>query len=118
MRGAAPTLWRPHLRRDFLRLHPPRRPTSVGAVYVGTQRCEGARVLREHPGIVARVRCNKERVRSREVRDLHASWVSTPMCRTLRARACTTSHVRVRLRFDRILLLVACRLCGELKKEG
>ena len=39
---------RPRLRRDLLRLQPPRRPTSVGAVHVGTQRCEGTRVLVEY----------------------------------------------------------------------
>jgi hypothetical protein len=38
----------PRRRRDLLRLHPPRRPTPVGAVRVGTQTCEAAMVLREH----------------------------------------------------------------------
>jgi hypothetical protein len=47
-RAAAAHVGRPRLRRDLLRLQPPRRPTSVGTVHVRTQRWQRTGVLREY----------------------------------------------------------------------
>ncbi len=94
---------RPHLRRDLLRLHPPRRPASVGAVHVGTRRREGypmSAVSTPAPLACVRVQLGGARARRPLLRARVCAGARVPGggCQRRRAAHTTRAQCRTALR--------------------